>query len=346
MHRSHQGIEQESHSQPLVHSLHSLATVTSSHPSTASKHSPLCSGEAAMTAFKGIWTQRFWRAVSGEFLATLIFVLLSLGSTIGWDGKHAPLNIVLISLCFGLSIATMVQCFGHISGGHVNPVVTAAMVCTRKLSLAKGFFYILAQCLGAIVGAGILYLITPSDVVGGLGVTMVNEKLSAGHGLLVELFITFQLVFTIFATCDSKRNDLKGSAALAIGLSVVIGHMFAINYTGASMNPARSFGPAVITGKWKHHWVYWVGPGMGGIISAALYEYLFCPDKDRKHRFKDIFKSTQLSGDKYAEVENSRSQAIEYEDLVIKPESSEVIDIDKNEEKKEKDTTKELLSSV
>lgn len=128
-----------------------------------------------MVAFKGVWTQPFWKAVSAEFLAMLIFVLLSLGSTINWGGSEKPLpvDMVLISLCFGLSIATMVQCFGHISGGHINPAVTVAMVCTRKISLAKSVFYILAQCLGAIVGAGILYLITPPSVVGGLGVTMV-----------------------------------------------------------------------------------------------------------------------------------------------------------------------------
>uniref|UniRef100_A0A8C9FL88 Aquaporin-4 n=1 Tax=Pavo cristatus TaxID=9049 RepID=A0A8C9FL88_PAVCR len=205
--------------------------------------------------------QPFWKAVSAEFLAMLIFVLLSLGSTINWGGSEKPLpvDMVLISLCFGLSIATMVQCFGHISGGHINPAVTVAMVCTRKISLAKSVFYILAQCLGAIVGAGILYLITPPSVVGGLGVTAVitsvHGDLSAGHGLLVELIITFQLVFTIFASCDSKRSDVTGSVALAIGFSVAIGHLFAINYTGASMNPARSFGPAVIMGKWENQWV-------------------------------------------------------------------------------------------
>lgn len=128
-----------------------------------------------MVAFKGVWTQAFWKAVTAEFLAMLIFVLLSLGSTINWGGteKPLPVDMVLISLCFGLSIATMVQCFGHISGGHINPAVTVAMVCTRKISIAKSVFYIAAQCLGAIIGAGILYLVTPPSVVGGLGVTMV-----------------------------------------------------------------------------------------------------------------------------------------------------------------------------
>lgn len=130
-----------------------------------------------MVAFKGIWTKDFWRAVSAEFLATLIFVLLSVGSTINWAAGQEnppPADLVLISLCFGLSIATMVQCFGHISGGHINPAVTAAMVVTRKLSLAKAVFYVVAQCLGATAGAGILYLVTPSKVRGSLGVTMVS----------------------------------------------------------------------------------------------------------------------------------------------------------------------------
>lgn len=129
-----------------------------------------------MAAFRGIWTQDFWRAVSGEFLATFIFVLLSLGSTLSWqagEGQAPPADLVLISLSFGLSIATMVQCFGHISGGHVNPAVTAAMVVTRKLSLAKAVFYVLAQCVGAVTGAGVLYLITPAATRGSLGVTQV-----------------------------------------------------------------------------------------------------------------------------------------------------------------------------
>lgn len=137
----------------------------------------VCRCESVMAAFKGIWTKVFWRAVSGEFVATLIFVFISLGSTINWASgteKPPPADLVLISLCFGLSIATMVQCFGHISGGHINPAVTAAMVVTRKLSLAKAVFYLLAQCLGAIAGAGILFLVTPSGFRGSLGVTMVR----------------------------------------------------------------------------------------------------------------------------------------------------------------------------
>lgn len=130
-----------------------------------------------MTAFRGIWTQQFWRCVGAEFISMMLFVLLSLGSTINWGVEQDPRppDLVLISLSFGLSIATMVQCFGHVSGAHINPAVTAAMVVTRKLSLAKAVFYLLAQCGGAIVGAAILFGITPASVRGEMGVTTVCQ---------------------------------------------------------------------------------------------------------------------------------------------------------------------------
>ncbi|XP_053569107.1 aquaporin-4 [Bombina bombina] len=296
-----------------------------------------------MAACKGVWTQPFWKAVTGEFLAMFIFVFLSLGSTINWSPpeKPQPADIVLIALCFGLSIGTLVQCFGHISGAHINPAVTIAMVCTRKISVAKSVFYIVAQCLGAIAGAGLLYLVTPSDVAGNFGVTKVNEKLSSGHGLLVELIITFQLVFTICASCDPKRNDITGSVALAIGFSVAIGHLFAVNYTGASMNPARSFGPAVIMNRWENHWVYWVGPIVGAVIAGALYEYVYCPNVELKNRLKEVLNmATNQSKGKYSEVDENKSQ-IESDDLLLKPGIVHIID-----EKKEKDPTGEVLSSV
>uniref|UniRef100_A0A668VYX7 Aquaporin-4 n=1 Tax=Oreochromis aureus TaxID=47969 RepID=A0A668VYX7_OREAU len=267
--------------------------------------------DKAMTAFKGIWTKEFWRCVTAEFSAMLIFVLLGLGSTINWgtvkEDPHPP-DLVLISLCFGLTIATMVQCFGHISGAHINPAVTVAMVVTRKLSLAKAVFYLLAQCVGAIVGAAVLYGITPASVRGGMGVTEVRAGcISVGTALVVELFITFQLIFTIFATCDHKRKDLKGSSALAIGLSVCVGHLFA---------------------------VYWVGPSMGGTLAAALYEYLFCPDPEVKKRFSETFVKTPFTAAK-----QRQDSATAQEPLFT------VMDVERAEGR-EREVSGEVLSSV
>ncbi|KAM6962823.1 aquaporin-4 [Aplochiton taeniatus] len=303
-----------------------------------------CSPNLIMAAFKGIWNQEFWRCVGGEFLAMLIFVLLSLGSTINWAVEEAqppPPDLVLISLCFGLSIATLVQCFGHISGAHINPAVTAAMVVTRKLSLAKGVFYLLAQCLGAVVGAAILYGLTPSSIRGGMGVTAVNQKLSVGHALVVEMVITFELVFTVFATCDPRRADLKGSSALAIGLSVCIGHLFAIPYTGASMNPARSFGPAVVTWSWDNHWVYWVGPLIGSVLAATLYEYLFCPDPELKRRCAEALSKSGFPSAKYCEVQTAFPA--EHHQPVKEPPFT-VLDVERAERQRE--ASGEVLSSV
>ncbi|KAG7280757.1 hypothetical protein CRUP_037687 [Coryphaenoides rupestris] len=291
-----------------------------------------------MTAFKGVWTQEFWRSVAAEFTAMLIFVLLSLGSTINWPAagaEHPPApNLVLISLCFGLSIATLVQCFGHVSGAHLNPAVTAAMVVTRNLSVAKAVFYLLAQCLGSVVGAAVLYGVTPESVRGGMGVTMVNTNISAGHALVVEAFITFQLVFTVFASCDPKRSDLSGSPALAIGLSVCIGHLFAIPYTGASMKPSPFLRPC------RGHLVYWVSPVLGGILAASLYDYLFCPNSALKKRLATVpFTST-----KYQEIQARRSV-----DLLGKQPLFTILDVeraDRKEREQEIEVSGEVLSSV
>uniref|UniRef100_A0A8C8JXW7 Uncharacterized protein n=1 Tax=Oncorhynchus tshawytscha TaxID=74940 RepID=A0A8C8JXW7_ONCTS len=213
----------------------------------------------------------------------------------------------------------MVQCFRHVSVSHVNPAVT------RKLSLAKGVFYLAAQCLGAITGTGLLYLVTPVSVRGGLGVTVVRHivYLGLGQALLVELLITFELVFTVFPTC---------SAGLAIGVAVAVGHLFAIPCTGASMNPARSFGPAVATMNFENHWVYWVGPILGGIMAAALYEYLFCPDPELKRMLRDVFQKDPASR-KYREVEGNGVYQGEPDDLITKPPSIHHIDLEKGEKK-------------
>ncbi|XP_002737956.1 aquaporin-4-like [Saccoglossus kowalevskii] len=230
---------------------------------------------AEQTMVGQIRSATFWRAVLAECVAMAIFVFIGIASTINSPGEDA--TMVQIALGFGISIATMVQCFGHVSGAHINPAVTVAAFCTRKVNILVTMFYILAQCVGAIVGAALLYALLPtSDIRGTLGVTSI-AGVHNWQGLFIEIILTFQLVLTIFATIDSRRSDLLGSASLSIGLSVVIGHLAGIRFTGASMNPARSFGPAVVMNAWTDHWVYWVGPIIGGVLAAFLYEFVFEP---------------------------------------------------------------------
>ena len=138
--------------------------------------------------------------------------------------------MVQISLAFGLSVATIVWMIAGVSGGHINPAVTVAMLTARRISIARALAYVIAQCLGAIVGAAVLKGVTPDEVKSDLGLTLVHNSfpLSTGQGFVVELIITFVLVMTVFATCDAHRNDLHGSGPLAIGLSVTMCHLAAV----------------------------------------------------------------------------------------------------------------------
>ncbi|ESN93110.1 hypothetical protein HELRODRAFT_185178 [Helobdella robusta] len=229
-----------------------------------------------------------WQSALAELLGTCILIVIGTGTCIGKDWEANTPTIVQISLTFGLAVATVVRCIGHVSGGHINPAVTCAMLATRRVTLSKAIIYIVSQCLGAIIGSAIVMAITPADYMGDLGQTSVSSSIKAfPRAVAVEAFITFVLIFTIFASCDANRHDLSGSTPLSIGFAVAFCHMFAIKYTGSSMNPARTFGPAVVGGTWEHHWVYWIGPITGAIFAGLIYEFIFAsnatPAKMRKY---------------------------------------------------------------
>lgn len=230
--------------------------------------------ESLRNNWEDLRSPQLWRAMGAEFVGTLMLVVVGCGScvSIGAEGLNAPDN-VQIALCFGLIVATIIWCIGHVSGGHVNPAVTIGLLVARKITVVRAFFYIISQCVGAIAGAAILRGVTPGGRV--LGVTTIYPELSVAQGYGVEVVITFVLVFCVFSSIDGRRADLNGSTPLSIGLSVGVCHLWAIKYTGSSMNPARSFGPAVICNSWADHWVYWIGPITGAIIAALLYELLF-----------------------------------------------------------------------
>ncbi|KAL3858937.1 hypothetical protein ACJMK2_009186 [Sinanodonta woodiana] len=269
-----------------------------------------------LTSLDDVKSLLFWKAVVAEFIGTLFLVLAGCGSCIqGWhNGNHIKLlidnstvelthnystaDIVQISLAFGLSVATVVWIIGHISGGHVNPAVTCAMLITRRVSLARALLFIVVQLTGAIAGAAILKGLTPDELEGTLGCTLLGQGVNNIMGVGVELCITCILVLTVFAASDKRRKDLGGSVPLAIGLSVTMCHLFAVRYTGSSMNTARSFGPAVVMGIWKTHWVFWVGPVLGGMIAGLLYDNVFAVNASLA-KCRGLFLSSTYDNDSY-----------------------------------------------
>lgn len=279
-------------------------------PATISSNCP----PRMATSLEDITSLRLWKGIVAEFVGTLLLTLVGCGSCINLRGDtNVTSPVVQIALCFGLSVATVVWAIAHVSGGHVNPAVTCAMLATRKISLVKAVLFVVFQLIGAVVGAGILYGLTPGEYIGNLGCTLVSDKLTPAQGVGVELLVTFVLVFTVFASCDGKRKDLNGSAPLTIGLSVTMCHLWAIDFTGSSMNTARSFGPALIKGNWDDHWVYWVGPILGGVVAGLLYEHLFAMNASIT-KVKACMLSSDYDDEKYR-AKKLKVRIIEEEDL-------------------------------
>lgn len=225
---------------------------------------------------------RTWRAVIAEFFATLLFVFVGAGTVVvvtgvlGLSPAKDASALVAIAIAHGLAIATLVSATARLSGGHINPAVTFAAVITGRTTLVVGVLYVIAQLVGAVIGALLLKVAVVSGVEGNLGAHALNLNAltGSGAGVLVEVILTFVLVFTVFATAMDPRG-MGNLAPVAIGLAVLIDHFAGVPLTGASMNPARSFGPALVAGAWNDHWVYWIGPLLGGGIAGLLYYFLY-----------------------------------------------------------------------
>ncbi|XP_063300898.1 aquaporin-2-like [Pelobates fuscus] len=251
----------------------------------------------------------FTRAVFAEFIATMLFVLFGLGSALNWPGT-AP-NILQISLAFGLGIGTLVQTFGHVSGAHINPAVTIAFLVGSQISFIRAVFYVGAQLLGAVSGAAILQEVTPFNARGNLSINGLFNTTTAGEAFSVELLLTLQLVLCIFASTDDRRSDNVGCPALSIGFSVAIGHLLGINYTGCSMNPARSFAPAVVTGDFTVQWVFWLGPITGAILGSLIYNYILIPNTKTFSERLAILRGMMDPEEDWEERDVRRRQSVE-----------------------------------
>lgn len=221
----------------------------------------------------GLWTA-ISKALFAEFLATGLYVFFGVGSVLPWP--VALPSVLQIAITFNLATATAVQISWKTSGAHANPAVTLAYLVGSHISLPRAVAYIAAQLAGATVGAALLYGVTPGGVRETLGVNVVHNSTSTGQAVAVELVLTLQLVLCVFASMDSRQT--LGSPAAMIGTSVALGHLIGIYFTGCSMNPARSFGPAVIVGKFAVHWIFWVGPLTGAVLASLIYNFILFPD--------------------------------------------------------------------
>ena len=210
-----------------------------------------------------------------EFIGTCVLVLFGCGTAVVTGG-----NIAVTALAFGLSIVAMAYVIGNISGCHINPAVSLAMLINKKMSAKEFCCYIVAQVAGAFLGSGILYAILANTNLGtaALGANGYGELSASGITLLgaiiVEVILTFVFIYTILGvTSDEKKGSIAG---IVIGLTLTFVHIIGIKLTGTSVNPARSLAPAVILGgeALKQVWVFIVAPFVGSALAAITFKFL------------------------------------------------------------------------
>lgn len=222
---------------------------------------------------------RAWLAEGLSTFALVFFGPLSVIIAAAAFGTGLSIEgILLISFAHGAAIGLMVYSFGHVSGAHINPAVTIPMIITKKIGAADGAGYIACQIIGAIIAAFTLAAILPDigaqvnfGTQGGPS-DLINQ--SEMSGLFLEMIFTFFLVLVIFMTAVHKKAA-AGWAGFSIGGMIFLLHLVGVPLTGASMNPARTLGPALASGFWEFHWIYWVGPIIGGIIAGLIMNYVF-----------------------------------------------------------------------
>jgi aquaporin TIP len=215
------------------------------------------------------------RKLLAEFVGTFTLIFIGAGAVVvglGTDVRGG--GLLAVALAHGLAIGTMVSALGHVSGGHFNPAVTIGVWVTRRIGNAEAAAYILAQFAGAAAGAAVISLLIPRFLWEpvSLGTPLVTGELSAAQAIAFEAVLTFFLVWVVFATALDRDGAFGKIAGLAIGFVITMDILVGGPFTGAAMNPARSFGPALISGDWSGFWVYYLGPIIGGTVAALLYD--------------------------------------------------------------------------
>ncbi|EAA10082.4 AGAP008766-PA, partial [Anopheles gambiae str. PEST] len=235
-----------------------------------------------------------WRSITCESLASFFYVFIVCGAAAG-AGVGASVSSVLLAtaLSSGFSMIALTQCFLHISGAHVNPAVSIGMLVSRQISPLRALLYIVAQSGGSIAGAALLYGVTVPGYQGNLQAAVSHSSsLAAWERFGVEFILTFIVVLAYLISTSSFKKYF-GSSAIAIGAAYSACSFVSMPY----LNPARSLGPSFVLNKWDNHWVYWVGPMVGGAVSGVLHEFIFSAKRSSKRTKDDVDSSLNSEDD-------------------------------------------------
>jgi aquaporin Z len=228
------------------------------------------------------------RRLTAEALGTFGLVFVGCAVVVVNGGfPNSGIGLLGIALAHAVVLSVMISATMTISGGHLNPAVTIGLLAARRIDVASAVAYIITQLLAACVAAYLVKLLLPPTAVSEatLGVPVIASSVSAGQAIGLELILTFFLVSAVFGTAVSP--DAPRVAGFGIGLVLLFDILVGGPLTGAAMNPARAFGPAAVAGEWVGQLVYWVGPILGALIAALLWEYLLLPRTPQRRRRTD-----------------------------------------------------------
>ena len=210
---------------------------------------------------------------------TMVLVLMGCGVavSIGCD-VHNAATVVGTALAFGLAVVAMAYTIGGVSGCHINPAITFGAWLSKRMSTKDAIFYIVFQVIGAIIGSVLLYVLTKNSGLEGTGANDLQEGVSVLGGLLAEIIFTCVFVLVVLGATSKTNGATNNFAGLAIGLALVLVHLVCIRYTGTSVNPARSIGPALFQGgtALTNLWIFIVGPLVGGALAALIWGIIDC----------------------------------------------------------------------
>jgi MIP family channel proteins len=218
--------------------------------------------------------ERDWlRRGAAEFVGAFALTFVGVGAIVATGGR----DLLAIAVAHGLVIGVMASAVGHISGGHFNPAVTLGFLVTRRMAGSLAVVYWVSQLSAALLGAALVKWLLPDGLTDAvkLGAPALGHGAGPGAGFVLEIVLTFLLVWVIFATAADPGGAFKSIAGLAIGGTITLDILIGGPFTGAAMNPSRAFGPQLVQNVWSDAWVWYAGPLIGGVLGAFAYELLY-----------------------------------------------------------------------
>ena len=217
-----------------------------------------------------------------EMIGTMVLVLMGCGVAVSLNCSSNCAEVanagtvVGTALAFGLSVVAMAYTIGGVSGCHINPAITFGLLLNKKIELKEAAMYMVFQVIGAIIGSTLLWILTENAGLAGTGANDLQEGVSVAGGLLAEIIFTCVFVLVVLGATSKTNGATNNFAGLAIGLALVLVHLACIRYTGTSVNPARSIGPAIFQGgsALSNLWIFILGPFVGSAMAAVIWKII------------------------------------------------------------------------